>query len=310
MREVITLLVGENSFEVERALQVLTADFAGDRESFDGTELSRSSLPDLLMGTSLFAVKRLVVIKGLSEQALLWTELEQWLPRASDDIHLVLVEPKPDKRTRTYKALQKIADVREYKPWGERDVAQAEQWVKREAEKLGRTLDATFARRLVQRVGVDQWALYNALQKLIVLDDITLATIDDHIEPSPSENVFNVLEAALKGDGVRLQQMIRTLELTEDPYRLFGLLGGQVFQLAALIVTDRSSANVAKDLGAHPFALSKLASFAKKLHKTEVKKMITAFAEADQAMKSSGGDPWLLVERALMKVALIASHQK
>lgn len=306
----ITLLVGENSFEIERALQVLHADFAGERESFEGAELSRTALPDLLMGTSLFATKRLVVIKGLSEQASLWTEFEQWLPRISDDIHVVLVEPKPDKRTKTYKALQKIAAVREYKPWSERDTAQAEHWVRREAETLGRPFDAAPARRLVQRVGVDQWALYNALQKLLVLDDMTLATIDDHIEPSPSENVFNVLEAALRGDSVRLQQMLGTLALTEDPYRLFGLLSGQIFQLVALAVADKSSAEVAKDLGAHPFALSKLTAFAKKLHKTEAKKMITAFAEADTAMKTSGGEPWLLVERALMKVALIASHQK
>lgn len=308
MRGVITLLTGENSFEIDRALQELAADFAGDRELFEGTDLSRAALPDLLMGTSLFAPQRLVIIKDLSAQTSLWTEFDQWLPRISDDIHVILVEQKPDKRTKTYKELQKIADIHEYKLWGERDTGLAEQWVRREAQALGLALDTKLAHSLVQRVGVDQWVLYNALQKLSVLDDVTLASIDEHIDPNLSENVFHVLEAALKGDVERLRHMLRTLELTEDPYRLFGLLGGQVFQLAALIVADKPSAEVAKDLGVHPFVLQKLVPYAKKLRRAEAKKIMTAFAEADQAMKTSGGEPWLLVERALMKVALIADQ--
>jgi DNA polymerase III delta subunit len=102
-----------------------------------------------------------------------------------------------------------------------------------------------------------------------------------------------------------VSSMIRTLELTEDPYMVFGLLSGQAFQLAALAVSDKPSSEVAKDIGAHPFAVSKLSSHAKRQSKTDVREIIAAFADADDAMKSSGGEPWLLIERTLIKVANI-----
>lgn len=301
----ITLLTGENSFEVSRALEKIGADFEGDVERIDGSELELKQLPDLLMGGTLFATKRLVSIKNLSENKTIWSGFSDWIARVSDDVQLVLVEPKPDKRTKTYKNLQKNAEVREFKPWSERDGMQAEKWVTNEAKSLGFTLDAKNARLLVTRVGVDQWLLYQALQKLAAVETISPDVIEEIIEANPVESVFNLFEAALKGDGAKVKKMLGTLELGEDPYRLFGLLGGQAFQLAALAVSEKSSADVAKDLGAHPFALQKLAPYAKKQGKPGTRKIIAAFAEADAGMKTSAIEPWLLIERALIKTANI-----
>ena len=103
----IMLLIGENSFEVERALRQIADDFDGTVEKIDGSDLQLSQLPDILMGVSLFATARTVVIRNLSANKSIWTVFGDWLPRISDDIHLVLVEPKPDKRMTTYKALIK-----------------------------------------------------------------------------------------------------------------------------------------------------------------------------------------------------------
>jgi DNA polymerase-3 subunit delta len=302
----ITILAGENSFEVNRALQTIVAAFDGAAEKIDGSELELKQLPDLLMGGTLFANKRLVIIKQLSENKAIWPEFNEWLPRVSDDIHLVLVESKLDKRTKTYKDLQKSATITEYQAWSERDTAKAEQWVAGEAKVLSCEIDSASVRLLVQRVGPDQWLLHQALQKLAVLEKITPDIITDVIDANPIENVFDLFESALRRNAIKVKQMIATLELSEDPYRLFGLLSGQAFQLAALgVADDRPSAEVAKDLGVHPYGLSKLATYAHKLGKPGVKKVIAAFAEADTGMKTSATDPWLLIERALIKVAAL-----
>lgn len=301
----ITLLTGENSFEIDRALKKIAADFDGQPERIDGSTLDIKQLPDLLMGATLFANKRLVIIKNLSENSSIWTEFSKWLPRISDDVTLVLVEPKPDKRTKTYKELQKAASVESFTVWGDRDSAQAEKWVSDEAKSLGFALDKQLAQFLVARVGLDQWLLYQALEKLSVAESVNKEVIENIIDANPTENVFYLFEAALRGETAKLVGMIKTLELTEDPYRLFGLLGGQAFQLAALAVAEKPSAEVAKDLGAHPFAMSKLAPHVKKLGREGARKIVAAFAEADSGMKTSAGDPWLLIERALMKVAAL-----
>jgi DNA polymerase-3 subunit delta len=299
----ITILVGENSFEVERAIKQIASEFNGVAERIDGSVLELRQLPDLLMGVTLFAERRLVIIKNLAENTAVWPFLPEWLARVSDDITLLLVEEKLDKRTKTYKDLQKNADIREFKAWGERDGGEAEKWLLQEAKTLGIALDKMHARLVVNRVGVDQWLLHSALQKLMSAGELSTELIENSIDANPAENVFDLLDAALRGNTRKVQTMIANLELTEDPYRLFGLLSGQVFQLAVLSVAELPSAEVAKDIGVHPYGLTKLLPYAKDLGRGGVKKIVAAFAGADSEMKTSAAEPWLLIERALLITA-------
>jgi DNA polymerase III delta subunit len=300
----ITLLVGDNSFEVERALSVIIDEFDGAVERIDGSELQLSQLPDILMGVSLFADKRLVVIKNLSDNKSVWPVFGDWITKVSSDIHLVIVEPKPDKRTSTYKALKESVDVREYSSWGERDFQKAEKWLTEEAKKLGLDLNKKSIQLLVNRVGLDQWRLFHALDKLSLTDDISEESIKNIIESDPVESVFNLFETAIRGDLDELVSMLHNLEKTEDVYRLTSLLMSQVFQLAAVMSADKSD-NVVKDFGIHPYVVSKLTSVARELGKNKVVKVISIFTELDDDMKTSVAEPWLLVERALMKAASI-----
>ncbi len=300
----ITLLTGTNTFQIERELKALIDAFDGHAERIDGSNLEIKQLPDVLMGATLFAPTRLVIVKGLSDNKSVWTDLYQWLPRVSDDIHLVLVDGKPDKRTVTYKDLKKIAKVIEAEEWTERDSSKAERWLIDEAKAQSLILDTKSAQLIVRRAGVDQWALMHAIEKLALVDTVDAKTIELLIDASPSENVFNLFDAALRGNRTQVSDMVRTLELTEDPYRLFALLSGQAFQLAAVAVAGPDD-QVAKDLGIHPYGVSKLAPVAKKMGRSGARKVMRIFASADDDMKLSRAEPWLLIERALMNVAAI-----
>lgn len=300
----ITLLTGENSFEIARALKKIVDDFEGNAEKIDGSELELSDLPNLFMGTTLFAESRLVIIKALSENKPLWDALPDLLQNVNSEIHIVMIEPKPDKRTRTFKELKSAAELIDFAPYTERDTGKVALWAMDEAKKQGIELDNKSAQLLVDRVGTDQWQLSNALEKLSVLDVVTPEIIEEAVDQSSTENVFNLFEAALGGDSKRVVRMIDTLEMTEEPHMVFGLLSGQVFQLVALATSNLSSAQVAGDIGAHPYALSKLSQPAKRLGVKGAEAILKIFASADRDMKS-GGDPWLVVERALIKVAVL-----
>jgi DNA polymerase III delta subunit len=300
----ITLLVGENSFEIQRALDNIISGFDGNVEKIEGSELQVTQLPDLFMGVSLFAEKRLVVIKNLSENKSVWPVLGDWTDKISDDIHLVLVEPKPDKRTSTYKTLLKIADVHEFVQWSDRDVGVAEKWVATEAEKRGIQLNKKLIQTLINWVGIDQWQLFYALEKLSLTEEISEESIKNIVEPNPVENVFNLFETALRGDTKNLMEMLKTLEKTEDVYRLTALLTSQAFQLLAVASAGKSD-NVAKDFAIHPYVVSKLSPIAKRIGKSGASKIIAIFSELDDDMKLSRAEPWLLVERALIKVSVI-----
>jgi DNA polymerase III delta subunit len=300
----ITLLVGENSFEVQRALDDIIYDFDGNVERIEGDKLQASQLPDVFMGVSLFADKRLVVIRNLSENKSVWSVLGDWLPKISDDIHVVLVEPKPDKRTSTYKTLQKKSEVHEFIQWSDRDVLVAEKWVSSEVEKRNLQLNKKLIQTLVNWVGIDQWQLFYALEKLSLTDNISEESIKNIIEPNPVENVFNLFESALSGNTKELSAVLKTLEQTEDVYRLTALLSSQAFQLLAVASAGKPD-NVASDFTIHPYATSKLSQIAKRIGKSGASKIIMIFTELDDDMKLSRAEPWLLVERALIKVANI-----
>ncbi|MEI7689500.1 MAG: DNA polymerase III subunit delta [Candidatus Saccharibacteria bacterium] len=300
----ITLLIGENSFEIERALGEIASGFDGNVEKIDGGALQLKNLPDILMGVSLFATARVVVIRGLVQNKSVWPVFGSWLDKVSDDIHLVLVEPKPDKRTVTFKALKNAATIRELQPFSDRDVVSVEKWVSAEANKMGLAMDNKCIQALVNRVGFDQWQLFHALQKLALVDTVTVEVITDVIDLNPFESVFNLFETALRGDRAHLKSMLRVLEQSEDAFRLIALLSAQVFQLAAISSAERTD-NVAKDFGIHPFVVSKLSSVARKVGARGVKRLVDIFVTLDDDIKVSKAEPWVLVESALLKVANI-----
>lgn len=300
----VRLIAGDNSFEVERTLNAIIGEFSGVAEIVDGTDLDISRLPDLLMGGSLFADSRLVIIKNLSENKLLWPELGTWLGRISDDIDLVLVESKPDKRTTTFKTLKSLAQLIELPAWTEHDIAKAEVWLANEAKITGVELNKKSVQLLINRVGVNQWNLSHALEKLALTDDVTPEVISEIIDINPSENVFNLFDTAIQGDKQKVASLLLGLEKTEDPFRLFALLTNQAFQLSVVSSAEPTD-EPAKDFGIHPYVLSKLRSSARKINKNSINKIINIFAEADDDMKTSKAEPWLLIERALIKVASI-----
>jgi DNA polymerase III delta subunit len=294
----ITLLTGDNSFERHEALQALITDFNGSPERIDGSGLELRQLPDLLMGGTLFADKRLVIISDLSSNTSLWQKLPNWIPRLSNDVHLVLVDEKPDKRTAAYKALKEVARVQEYPAWTDRDYAKAEQWLSRRAQAYSIKLDSKLVRHIVQRVEVNQWQLAQALDTLSLLDVITIDSINQSVLANESENVFELFETALAGNRAALRDILRTLELQEDPYALFALLSSQAFSLAAVAYADDSQ-NPSKDFAIHPFVASKLTRHAQRVGKQGATKIMRQFAKTDADMKISRADPWLLIEQLL-----------
>jgi DNA polymerase III delta subunit len=300
----ITVLTGTNNFEISRAQEKLSQEYSGEISRVDGEDIALDKLIELVSSTSLFSTKRMVIIRDLSSNKPIWTALGERLDAIDDDVHLVLIEPSVDKRTATYKRLQKVADVRLFTLWSDRDGLKAEEWVNAQAKQLGITMDKKSVQTLVARVGMDQWDLYHGLEKLAVLDHVDVQVIEEIIEAQASENVFNLLDAALRGNTERVSEMIRHLQRTQDPYMTFGLLSAQVFQLAALAVANKPSAEVAVEIGAHPYALSKLAPQAKLLGRNGTRSIVKIFADTDSLMKSTATEPWILIEQALIRISL------
>ncbi len=308
MVQVIILLCGDNDYELTKKVAQFKADFSGESERYDAADLTKERLADIFAGQTLFTMKRLVIIDFPSANSDLWQNLPAWAERLSDDTDVVLVEPKPDKRTSTYKWLKKNVTLHELASFDERDTRTILSWLEAHTKSQGVSLTPQQLRRLVDRAGIDQWELAHAIDKLALVETVTDQWIDDVTQASPSENVFALFETTLNGDTARLHEIITTLRLTEDPYRVLGLINTQALQLVALVYGDGNAAKVASDTGASsPYPFQKLASHAARLSTASSRSMIDMLAESDIRLKSSDADPWLVLESTLVRMASLVN---
>ncbi len=270
-------------------------------EKYDGETLEVSQLTDIFQGATLFSPHKLVVIKHAGKNKTLWAALENWLDTIPTDVDVIFAESAVDKRTKTFKQLQKKAATEECKLL---TPPEAIKWLIKEAKQKDVPLTNQLATKLVDRAGTDQWRLANELDKLVVHGEITEALIDTLVEQTTEANVFALLDAVLHKKTDLAKNLLQDAKPTEDPYMLFGLLASNVSQLAALVYAAGKPIDViAKELGTHPFPLRKLQSLADRTSKNEVRMIVEIVATADERMKTTGIDPWLLLEEALVKIA-------
>lgn len=311
----IVVLTGENIFALRQTLQKLIDESGLTLESYEASSLEQSQLIDILQGQSLFSEQRLVVIDEADREKSLWASLKDILPAANPDTTVVLVSTAPDRRTATYKWLQKNARVVDHPQWRGGDTGQAERWLKEYADQQGVKLPADIIREMVSRATrsaddgkpvIDQQQLANAtLQLSYSQGGITTEGLDAVLASSVHENIFELLTAALDGESGVVQVMVDHLSLSEDGHRAMGLLASQVTNLAAVALADKSTSidQIAQEVGAHPFALRQMTSRARRLSRARLASIVEAIAGADLRLKRSEAEPWVLIRTALLAIS-------
>lgn len=296
---------------MENELGAITRTFEGDIERYDGETMTHEQLADVMMGQTLFTLKRLVIVRGLAANKPVWGTLSECAHTMSSDITLVLIEQSLDKRTKSYKALASFAKMIFAPEWTERQTPEAREWLVAIANERGVMITEEQAREMVERAvvandtgsrSIDQSALYKAVD-ILPEGEVSDDAIDAVLPPSTYANVFNLLETALTGNDQALSTGIARLRHAEDPYRLMGLLASQWGSLVAITFATITPAEVARELGISPYAASSAAKLVPHLTQNDVERFTRLLADMDYQMKSVSFDPWLAVERFLHELA-------
>ena len=198
--------------------------------------------------------------------------LEAFLKAPPPHATTVFVCGPLDQRRRAVKLLMKEAHVVDCGTIGD-DVA-AERWVKTRAGTLGVSLDPAAVKALVQRAGLDivrlragieRLALYAMGQPTITVEDVRQAV---PAGPEAQEN-FGIVNAIQRNDAAdALHELGLALDASMMPVMLMGQL-----RLAA-----------------------------ERLPGHRVKQAIDALLRTDLALKSSGGEPRVLLERLVVEL--------
>lgn len=283
----VYLLIGDDEREKAALVTALadTVDEGVRAFNFDRFHGGDAGLDDVLSAAGIVPVMapRRIVVAVRAERMLqppkdseasrrALAALEIYLKAPPDDVTLVLVADGLDTRRRIAKQLRERATV--VRCGMPEDAAAVRDWIRERVEEAGRRAEAPAIRLLGDLVGRDAGRLRNAVDRLLLFADAG--------EPITSAHVRELLGPVTAG--------------VADDWAV-----ARAIEQGA---TDRAlrELGLALDAGAVPYmVLGQLAWVARtKLAAARVTPAIEAIFRADLALKQSGGEPRVLLERLVV----------
>jgi DNA polymerase-3 subunit delta len=289
------VLTGENRFMLQAELRRIVDAFVKEHtdmalEQLDGEEAEFDRMREALQSLPFLSSKKLVVLRNPSANKQFTEAAESLLSDLSKSTDVIIVETKLDKRLGYYKYLKKQTDMKEF---GELDMPALAKWLVGTAKEQGGTLSNSDANYLVNRVGANQLALSNELQKLLSYHkQITRETIDLLTERTPQSTTFDLLDAALHGDKKRALNLYdEQRAMKVEPQQIMALLGWQLHALALVKTAGNRDANqIASEAKLNPFVVRKTQGLAKRMSLAETKDLVHRVRILDERLKSESID--------------------
>ena len=281
----VYLLIGDDERE-KAALVTALADnvdrFHGGDAGLDEVLAAAGIVPVMTPRRIVFAVRAERMLQPpkdseASRRAL--AALEDYLKAPPDDTTLVLVADGLDVRRRIAKQLRERATV--VRCGVPEDAAGVRDWIRERVEEAGRRAEAPAIRLLGDLMGRDAGRLRNAVDRLLLFADT-----GDTITPAHVRELLGPVTAGAADDWA----VVRAIQegATDRALRELGLT---------------------LDAGAVPYmVLGQLAWVARaKLAAARVTPAIEAVFRTDIALKQSGGDPRVLLERLVVDLCETAA---
>ena len=296
---------GENDFKIREHINTVKTKFIEKygNESVSKINASTTDPQQFLaeiVNINLFSIKRLIILSNATENKEIWTNLGNILQRIPDEVDLIITATSPDKRTKTFKKLMKIAKPREFSLPKNRDLLE---FVLTQAADNQVEIKRDAANELIIYTGGNPWRISSEISKFKVFNRVvTIETIHDLVEPELEASAFGLLDNLLSGHREKALSELKKLRKIEDANKFLGLLAYQVFALSAVMhAGNRSISVVAKETGTHPFVIEKMFNAMGRVKTSDVKEISKIIADTDAKIKSSGTDPWTLIEIAISK---------
>lgn len=229
-----------------------------------------------------------------------------YLASPNDTTVLMFIAHKMDKRTKFYKACEKINAVIECPAMSQSEVTQ---WVKREAASRGRTIDAEAVRGLIDRAGTHLSDVDNALNNVInyVGDARTKLTLEDvnaACADVAEEEIWTLTDAiAASQPGDALGSLRRLLDMGKHPDEIVGTINWLLKSAYAVAIATG-------DPGISGFVAQKVAPLTRKLGVSKLRAAFALCTDTQFMTRSTGVDADLALELLVVKLAAPQPQRK
>ena len=291
----IFLFTGDNAFtlrqEKKRWIDEFTTKHGAENAlQIDGSEVSLRPLLDEVSASPFISGKRLVVIQGVPR--LTKEEMQVLLQSVHPDCVLLFCDPAPDKRLGGLKHLLTVATVKEFAPVRGKAL---HEWMKRECQRLGSSLEPAATDLLLMTVGENQDMLAQEIAKLALSSGASITV--EHVRllavPSGEQEVWHLTTLLSQNDlPGALQYAQSLLRSGEDPFSLWNVLLWLVRCLAAVAICSaegqRNPAKVASSVSV-PFPTARmLLPMTQRIDLPALRDLVAWAVAADRDLKTGG----------------------
>ncbi len=301
------ILFGENDYEISQSKKASIADYLEKTASDIGLEqfnhdVDKNKLWQSIVAQPFLVKSKLIVVNNPSQN----TELAEFIVSKLQDIpettSLIIVEGKLDKRTGYYKSLKKLKEAEEVKLF---DDSKLSSWLIEKAKDQNLKVTQSQTRKIIQRAGSDQWTISSEIEKLTAYDELTDQLIDDLVEASPQESIFNLLDSLAAGRAAEAQELYQGLRQQQlDPHYVLSMLTWQMDNiLIVAFAGNRSDRDIASEAKINPYVVQKTRSLTSRMNHSSVKKAVGLICDMDEQLKTTKTSPDDGVKLLLLQLA-------
>lgn len=313
----LILLYGQESYFVEKGLQTIrdAAVSPQDRDfnltHFYGRDFKVSDVIEQARTFPMFSERRLVIIKNIHESSV--DQLDGLLSYLEDPVPetiLLLTAEKIDARRKFFQLFKKIGTIIEFKKIYEN---QLPTFVRELAQSYNVTLVGGALKLFCKRVGTNLVEVQGELEKLVgYLGERDLADENDVaaiVSDTRIESVFDLTDALGQGDSsTALKLLDRLLAEGQAPLMVLAMMTRhfrQMWKITEMIAQKTPQKEMPKRVGVSPYFLKGLIDQARRFDSQHYRQVFNLFLVTDLALKSSGVEPKMYMERLVLDIATL-----
>jgi len=285
-KKMIILLYGEDTYRQKEKLGEIMEEHKQKHKSglnlryLEGKNISFDDLRNEMLGISMFKEKKLIVVLDpLSNSKLKEDFLEKGEAFiASDNVLLLVEQAKILKADKLLKFLEKKGKIQEFELL---TGVKLKNWIKKEIEEKGGTINETALEKLIEYVGSDLWRMENEVLKLVNYSkNITEKNIDLLVHPSHETNIFDTVDAIAAKNKRKAMDLIKShIEKGESAIYILAMIASQIRNIISV------KGGGPGQLGMHPFVFRKTTYQANNFNLEELKSIYARITQLDSEIK-------------------------
>ena len=313
-------IAGNDSFLIDNCLRLISEAVDGEVGRMDfcetDTETAEGQLTTYSFSNKLLIIDNFKASEFTGEKKSMYAELLADLP-ATLTVATVLYSDDP--RFRIPKSAENMAEMAQESAVVsclKKEREQLYPYIRRMAELAGAEISGEAASVLIDLCGDDQQLLSSQIEKLAAASgygEIKEDTVRRMCPRTTEENVFSFIRAVERGQNREAVTLLNEMLETEtEPVRVLAAISGSFVNIARVKAAEAAGVSrdrLEEEMGYRKGdrALGVAYSNARRYSQEKIDNVIYLLNETDRKLKSGAADKRIILEQAMVRLALIVS---